>query len=296
MKKGILEGKKALITGGDKGLGYEIASEFVKQGADICICSRNEETLKDAAGRLSKNTVYEGQKVIYKKADISDVAAVDDLYDHILKEFTGQLDIVVNNAGIQGPIGCFEDTEWNEVLNVINVNLMGTLYSMKKAIGIFKDLYRKNGMADKSIINLSGGGATGARPYFTGYAVAKTGVVRATETLAKETAEYGIRINAIAPGAMNTKMLEDILAAGDSAGTEYQKSLRQKEEGGASMENAAKLISFLASERSAGVSGRLISAVWDGWNDFDKHLSDIEGSDIYTLRRIIPKDRGFDWE
>ncbi len=293
----MLKGKKALITGGDRGLGYEIAAEFLRQGADICICSRNADAIKEAAVSLGHERQDKEQRILYKKADVSVTKDLDELYKYIFEEFSGDFDIVVNNAGIQGPIGSFEDNEWQEILNVINVNLLGTMYSMKCAIGMFKSMHADGTpVRDRSIINISGGGATGARPYFTGYAVAKTGVVRATETLAKENEAYGIRINAIAPGAMNTRMLEDILNAGENAGDEYRKSLRQKENGGASMENAAGLVAYLASEKAAGVTGRLISAVWDDWKELDKHACDLNGSDLYTLRRIIPRDRGLDWE
>lgn len=297
MGSGMLKGKKALITGGDRGLGYEIAAEFLRQGADICICSRNADAIKEAAVSLGHERQDKEQRILYKKADVSVTKDLDELYKYIFEEFSGDFDIVVNNAGIQGPIGSFEDNEWQEILNVINVNLLGTMYSMKCAIGMFKSMHADGTpVRDRSIINISGGGATGARPYFTGYAVAKTGVVRATETLAKENEAYGIRINAIAPGAMNTRMLEDILNAGENAGDEYRKSLRQKENGGASMENAAGLVAYLASEKAAGVTGRLISAVWDDWKELDKHACDLNGSDLYTLRRIIPRDRGLDWE
>ena len=293
----MLKGKKALITGGDRGLGYEIAAEFLRQGADICICSRNADAIKEAAVSLGHERQDKEQRILYKKADVSVTKDLDELYKYIFEEFSGDFDIVVNNAGIQGPIGSFEDNEWQEILNVINVNLLGTMYSMKCAIGMFKSMHADGTpVRDRSIINISGGGATGARPYFTGYAVAKTGVVRATETLAKENEAYGIRINAIAPGAMNTRMLEDILNAGENAGDEYRKSLRQKENGGASMENAAGLVAYLASEKAAGVTGRLISAVWDDRKELDKHACDLNGSDLYTLRRIIPRDRGLDWE
>ncbi|MBO6146003.1 MAG: SDR family oxidoreductase [Lachnospiraceae bacterium] len=297
MGSGMLKGKKALITGGDRGLGYEIAAEFLRQGADICICSRNADAIKEAAVSLGHERQDKEQRILYKKADVSVTKDLDELYKYIFEEFSGDFDTVVNNAGIQGPIGSFEDNEWQEILNVINVNLLGTMYSMKCAIGMFKSMHADGTpVRDRSIINISGGGATGARPYFTGYAVAKTGVVRATETLAKENEDYGIRINAIAPGAMNTRMLEDILNAGENAGDEYRRSLRQKENGGASMENAAGLVAYLASEKAAGVTGRLISAVWDDWKELDKHAGDLNGSDLYTLRRIIPRDRGLDWE
>lgn len=288
----MLEGKKALITGAAQGLGKEIAKEFLKQGADICICSREENGLRKAAKELEAYRQKDAQRVVFRKADVGSTEDLDALYTYALQEF-GTLDCVVNNAGIQGPIGDSAQVPFSEIEDVIRINLLGTLYSMRKAVLLFRMQHKKG-----RIINLSGGGATGPREYFMGYAIAKTGVVRATETMAKETEKDGIYINAIAPGAMNTRMLEEILAAGEQAlgQKEYAQALSQKEKGGVPPEKAAHLVSYLASEKAGKMSGRLISAVWDGWENFEEHAQEIAESDIYTLRRIVPKDRGYTWE
>ena len=143
-----------------------------------------------------------------------------------------------------------------------------------------------------------GGGATAPLPNISAYAASKAAVVRLTETLAEEVKSLGIDINAVAPGALNTRMLEEVLKAGpNKVGTSlYQKALKQQEDGGAPPEKAAELCLFLASSQSDGITGKLLSALWDGWANFDTHQEDIRNSDIYTLRRIIPKDRGMDWE
>ncbi|MBA7616873.1 hypothetical protein ES703_24175 [subsurface metagenome] len=148
------------------------------------------------------------------------------------------------------------------------------------------------------IINLSGGGAAGARPNFSSYAASKAALVRLTEVLAHETRDMGIDVNCLAPGAMNTRMLAVVLRAGpENAGAEeYRKAVRQSETGGAQPENAARLAVFLASSESDGISGRLVSAVWDNWQDLSKYREELKGSDIYTLRRIVPQDRGLDWD
>lgn len=187
--------------------------------------------------------------------------------------------------------------------------MIGTVYCMRKAIEYFKrctllsrNQNQQNTQSDSSqpkekcIVSISGGGATGARAFFLGYALAKTGVVRATETLAKEVENDGIRINCIAPGAMNTNMTEEIIAAGQSAGEEYTKALKQKEKGGTPLNKAAQLAVYLSSDKSKGITGRLISAVWDDWQNLEQHKDEIKESDVYTLRRIIPSDRGFTWK
>ena len=147
------------------------------------------------------------------------------------------------------------------------------------------------------IINLSGGGATGPRPNFSAYATTKAGLVRFSETAAEETRELGIEINCIAPGAMDTGLTVEILRSGPSGAgqKEYESALKVRERGPAALGRAADLCVFLASSASDGITGKLISAVWDPWETLPKFLSDLRETDIYTLRRIVPKDRGRDW-
>ena len=143
------------------------------------------------------------------------------------------------------------------------------------------------------IINLSGGGATGPRPAFSAYAASKAALVRLTETFAEELRGTGIDVNAIAPGAMNTRMLAETLAAGpDRVGEHaYSLALRQRDEGGAGVERGAALAVFLASPVSDGISGRLLAAQWDDWESLPARVDALMASDVYTLRRILPEDR-----
>ena len=147
------------------------------------------------------------------------------------------------------------------------------------------------------IINISGGGATSPRPHFSAYATAKAGLVRFSETLAVELAEHHIQVNAIAPGAMNTAMHQAVIEAGaDRAGKrEFAAAVEQDQRGGVPPVRAAELCVFLASEAAAGISGRLISAVWDDWPSLAEKAGVLASGDIYTLRRIVPKDRGLQW-
>jgi 3-oxoacyl-[acyl-carrier protein] reductase len=147
------------------------------------------------------------------------------------------------------------------------------------------------------IIALSGGGATKPMPFFSAYAATKAAVVRFVETLAAEVAEFGIDCNTVAPGALNTRLLAEVLAAGPEkvGGDFYKASLRQKETGGDSLETAARLCVFLASPQSDGITGRLLSARWDPWADLPRWREELRRSDVYTLRRIVPEDRGLKW-
>jgi 3-oxoacyl-[acyl-carrier protein] reductase len=117
------------------------------------------------------------------------------------------------------------------------------------------------------------------------------------ETLAEEVRGCGIDVNAIAPGALNTRMLDEILEAGpEKVGQAfYERSVKQKNQGGASLEKGANLAVFLASSASDGITGKLISAIWDPWETLAAHADELNQTDIYTLRRIVPKDRGKGW-
>jgi NAD(P)-dependent dehydrogenase (short-subunit alcohol dehydrogenase family) len=134
-------------------------------------------------------------------------------------------------------------------------------------------------------------------PRLSAHAASKAAVMRLTETLAEELREFSIDVNAIAPGALNTRLLQEILSAGPEAvGKEfYQKSLKQRDSGGVPPEKAARLCVYLASEMSDGITGKLISAQWDPWENLHKFREQLADSDIYTLRRIVPEDRGLDW-
>jgi NAD(P)-dependent dehydrogenase (short-subunit alcohol dehydrogenase family) len=149
----------------------------------------------------------------------------------------------------------------------------------------------------RSIINLSGGGATGSRPNFSAYASAKAALVRFSETLAQEAKPYGVKVNCIAPGAMKTSMMGQVLAAGTvlAGAREVDLATQVVAGGGTSMARVAELAMFLASSASDGITGKLISAVWDDWQRWPQHLSELETSDVYTLRRIVGRDRGFTW-
>jgi NAD(P)-dependent dehydrogenase (short-subunit alcohol dehydrogenase family) len=148
------------------------------------------------------------------------------------------------------------------------------------------------------IVNLSGGGATNPLPRISAYAASKAAVVRMTDTLAEELKDASVDVNAIAPGALNTRLLDEVLDAGpEKVGQAfYERSLKQRDQGGAPIERGAELAVFLAARESDGISGRLISAVWDRWEEFPKWREQLAKTDVYTIRRIVAKDRGLDWD
>ena len=203
----------------------------------------------------------------------------------------GGVDILVANAGIQGPKGPFEENDWTKWMDTIRINLLGTAYCCRVLLPLLKAAPRGK------ILILSGGGATKPMPFFSAYSASKAGVVLFGETLAEELKPRGIDVNMIAPGALNTKMLEEVLEAGPKGVGEayYRAALKQRETGGASMDRAADLCVHLASRECDGITGRLISAPWDNWEQLEAHRDELAGSDIFTLRRIVPEERGKKW-
>ena len=284
-----LEGRVAVITGANQGLGEVIARAHVKAGASVLLCARDEEKLLKAQNQL-RCLCKTGQRVESMQADITNQEDVNRILCRALDTFP-QVHILVNNAGIYGPKGRIEDVVWEEWVRAIEVNLIGSVLVART----FLPHFRKNRYG--KIIQLSGGGATAPLPFISAYAASKAGIVRFAETLAEEVKEDGIDVNSIAPGALNTRMLDEVLEAGPEKVGQYfyERSLKQKTEGGTPLERGADLAVFLASAMSDGITGKLISAVWDPWVNLPEYLDELKKSDIYALRRIIPKDRGMSW-
>ena len=285
----VLQGRAAIITGASQGLGLEIAMQYVAAGASVIICARDESMLSEAAEVLKRSASHD-QVIFHMVADVAESEAVDALIDFAIDKM-GRIDILVNNAGIYGPKGPTDSVDWVQWVQAINVNLLGSVLMCRAVIPHMK----RQGYG--KIVQLSGGGATNPLPNLSSYAVSKAGIVRFIETLAIEAAEYAIDANAIAPGALNTRMLDEILASdSETVGKEfYERALQQKASGGAGLEKGASLAVFLGSAGSDGITGKLISAIWDPWEELDRYKANLEDSDIYTLRRIVPSDRGLDW-
>ena len=287
--KSLLEDRAALITGGSQGLGFVIAREYVKAGADIMICGRQAESLIKAKEELDE-LATSGQRIFFQVADVSKPDDVQRLVGSALDVFP-RLHVLVNNAGVYGPKGAIEKVDWQEWQKAIEINLFGSIHLCKAVLPHFKShQYGK-------IIQLSGGGATNPLPCLSAYAASKAAVVRFAETLAEEVRDWNIDVNSIAPGALNTRLLDEVLEAGpEKIGADFfERSKRQKEKGGIPLEKGAELAVFLASSASDGMTGKLISAVWDPWKTFHENLEDLQKTDIYTLRRIVPKDRQMAW-
>lgn len=284
-----LEGRTALITGASQGLGLAIARAYVEAGASVLMCARDIALLDRARAEVA--VLAQGEQVVLaQRADVS-------RRDHVKRLVTATLDtfprlhILVNNAGVYGPIGFIEEVDWNAWVQAIEINLFGSILMCRALLPHFKS--QRSG----KIVQLSGGGATNPLPRLSAYAASKAAIVRFVETLAEEVRDDGIDVNSIAPGALNTRLLDEVLSAGPLRVGQafYERSLKQKQQGGAPQEEGARLAVFLGSAASDGITGKLLSAMWDPWEALDEHRHDLQRTDVYTLRRIVPSDRGLSW-
>jgi len=267
-----------MVTGAGRGIGRAIALALAHAGADLILIARTPGELDETAAQV---------QALRRVAlpILADVSQRDDVRGAVaagLARF-GQVDILVNNAGIQPPIGPLVENDPEAWTQAVAVNLFGPFHCSQAVLpGMIARRYGK-------IINLSGGGATGPRPNFSAYAASKAAVVRLTETLAEEVRPYHIQVNAIAPGAVNTRMLDEVLAAGAAAGDELAAAQQRQTRGGTPVTVAAELVVFLASAASDGLTGKLISAPHDDWQQWDtERIIELAASQWYTLRRLDP--------
>ena len=274
-----------MITGANQGLGLEIAKAYVRAGASVVLCARDAARLEAARQDVTALAVGD-QQVLAVPADVSLPADVDRLAGVAFAAFP-QVHALVCNAGVYGPMGRIEDVDWREWQRAMQINIDGSVLPCRAFVPHFRrHRYGK-------IVQLSGGGATNPLPRISAYAASKAAVVRFAETLALEVRDDHIDVNAIAPGALNTRMLDEVLAAGpERVGQEFfDRMTTIKAKGGTPLEQGAALAVFLATAESDGITGRLLSAVWDSWPTLAARWPALAPTDVYTLRRVVPKDR-----
>jgi NAD(P)-dependent dehydrogenase (short-subunit alcohol dehydrogenase family) len=193
---------------------------------------------------------------------------------------------------VYGPIGPVVKVDPTEWFDAIRVNLFGSFLVARRAAQVM--IERGGGGV---IVLMSGGGAATPFPNYTSYACGKVGVVRLTETLAQELVSHNVRVNCVAPGFVATRLHDQTLAAGvELAGAFLENTKAQLAKGGVPPSVAAGAVAFLLSDRAAGITGRFVAAPYDGFENWPTHAAAIKGSDLFTLRRIVPRDRGMDWQ
>lgn len=272
-----LKNKSVIITGGGRGIGRSIAIACKKAGAFVTVAARSKKDLDETQLELNHINDLPSLSII---CDVNNPEHLTHLFEKTTAEF-GPLYGLICAAGVYGSIGPFVESSFSEWEKAIDINLKGSARTVHAAYPYMR--HEEGGR----VILFSGGGQA-AMPNFSSYVTSKGGIWRFTETLGYELADKNIFVNAIAPGAVNTHILDDLLAAGpEKVGKEfYEKSLLQKKSGGESPEKAANLCLYLLSDKSKGLYGKIISAVWDPYKEFTD-LKNLSSSDIFTVRRII---------
>ena len=271
-----------VITGSSTGIGRALAIRLLGKGHGVWGLARSDQADWEAAA---------GAKFHSSRCDVSDWTQVQHASKEVEKAWT-HVDGLVACAAIHGEVGRAVTADPARWAATIRANLNGTFY----AIRAFHPLLLKAPRRAK-IACFSGGGATKARPRFSAYGSAKCAVVRLVETIAEEEKRTPLDINAVAPGAIPTRLTEQILALGaDVVGEdEIRTASKQSKDDGSSLGRALDLLEWLLSAESDGVSGRLISAQWDPWPTLGQHARALGESEVYMLRRILPEERGLRW-
>ena len=267
-----------VVAGASGAIGAAIARRLYAEGAHLAITYRTVKPQK-LCEELSQGP---GRTACYE-LDVTDCKHVQTVIQQIRTDFSG-IDVLVNCTGIQGPIGPLETLDMPEWARTIESNLLGSVYLARAVLPYMKERGRGK------IILFSGGGAAYGRPYFTAYSSSKAAVVRFAESLALELEATDIQVNTVAPGPVRSRMWDEMRAAGQAGGPKLGEELKHMEEtGGVSPDRAAGLVAFLASARSNRLTGRLLSAVWDDWEHFEKGMEKIVATEAFTLRRVALK-------
>lgn len=238
----LLKDKKAVITGGIRGIGLAIAEEFAAEGADLMLTYRSND--EAAEGAVKKLEGY-GVKVILSKGDVSDEAYAKEAVNKA-KDELGGLDILVNNAGITKDKLMLRMSA-ADFMSVINTNLLGAFNFSKFASAIMSKQHSGR------IINISSVTGVKGNPGQANYCSSKAGIIGLTLSNAKELGRRQITVNAIAPGFIDTEMTQAL--------TDEQKETAKKQICIGRMgtpEDIAKLASFLASDGASYITGQVI--------------------------------------
>ena len=239
----LLKDKVAIVSGGSRGIGRAIVLELAKEGANVAF---NYLESKDKALEVKREVESKGRKALVFQQDVKDLEAMKRMVEETKKSF-GKLDIVVNNAGIlrDKALMLMEENDWEEV---ISTNLTGAFNLIKAAIVTFMKEKRGN------IINITSVAGIKGIARQVNYSASKAGLIGLTKALAREVASYNIRVNAIAPGYIETDMVSALKE-------DYKEELLKKiplNRFGAS-EEVAKVAVFLASDRSNYITGQVIA-------------------------------------
>jgi NAD(P)-dependent dehydrogenase (short-subunit alcohol dehydrogenase family) len=251
MLQADVAGLKVLITAGAAGIGLAMVESFSKLGAEVFACDVDDAAL----AALAESHPQVGQI----RADVSDPAQVDALFDAALERFGGGLDVLVNNAGIAGPTANVEDVAHADLRRTLEVNVEGMFHCLRRAVPVMK------AAGAGCIVNLSSAAGVHGFPLRTPYAASKWAVVGLTKSLAKELGPHGIRVNALCPGAVEGARIDRVIAAkAEAKGMSFEEmhaimaettSLRTF----VSAQDIADMALYLASPAGARISAQALS-------------------------------------
>lgn len=267
-----------VVTGSSSGIGRALVERLLAGGHRVWGIARSDQS--DFAARHAGFSGVRADAADWKQMEAAARTVV---------AAAASIDGLVACAGVQGEISLALEADPVAWSATVRANLDGTFFALRAFASLLRAAPRR-----AKVVCFSGGGATKPRARFSAYGAAKTAVVRLVETVAEEERGHPLDINTIAPGAINTRLTDEVLALGPTVvgEAEFAAAQRQKADGGSSLEGALDCVEWLLSPASDGISGRLISAPWDPWKTLAARREGLAPSDLYTLRRIVPEDRG----
>ncbi|MFT4883816.1 MAG: 3-oxoacyl-[acyl-carrier protein] reductase [Natronomonas sp.] len=253
-----VEGRNAIVTGASQGIGRTIAERLAADGANVAICSRAQERVDPVAEGIRED----GGTALAVECDVRDAEAVQAFVDETVEEFGG-VDLLVNNAGGEF-VAPFEDISENGWKSIVDLNLHGTRHGIQAA----GEYMRENDGG--CIINMSSVNGQHAAPHESHYGASKAAIIRLTETLATEWAKYGIRVNCVAPGLIQTPGVAETLGIDEDQMPDREEVDRRI----GHTEDIADVVQFLASDAAAFMNGETVTAkgVPRAGNSFDVDL------------------------
>jgi NAD(P)-dependent dehydrogenase (short-subunit alcohol dehydrogenase family) len=239
-----VDGDTAIVTGASSGIGRTIAERFAADGADVVICSREQDNVDPVAEAINGS---DGGRAVAVECDVRDRESVETLVDATVSEFDG-LDTLVSNAGASF-MANFEEISENGWKTIVDINLHGTYHCAQAAGEVMRD---EDG---GTIINFASVAGQLGAPYMSHYAAAKAGIINLTSTLAFEWADHGVRVNCIAPGFVATPGVASQMGV-----TAEEISREDVDRRIGTSEEIADVTQFLASPASSYIVGETLTA------------------------------------
>ncbi len=262
-----------LITGSGRGIGKRLALGFAAQGANVGLLARTRGELDLA----NLEILHSGGTSMRFSGDVRDREYLCEAANRMQAQYGRPVEILIAAAGSQGPIGPFAEADPGAWWDALETNVRGLANACR---AVLPGMIAAGG---GKIIALTGSGVARPRPNFSSYAASKSAIARFIETLAIEVAAHNIQANCFSPGGTYTAITDEILQAGERAGSKDWENARHiRQTGGVPPEKQLSLAFFLASSRSNHITGRLLH-VDDDWHTL---ADDSLNPESYTLRRF----------